>query len=231
MQIIEESIVGVRAAVITLSRSETPLRFQLYPMIHIGDRSYYREITRRLRDSDLIVAEGAPSTTASRALTLSYRLAHRNKRLNVETQNLDLLSLGKRIVIPDISTEDFEAGWQRIPLWTRAAVMVAVPVYGVWLAMFGTRRWIGKHAALEDLKTDAETLAAMSDGGLDALLLDSRDKLLVEELLRIHAEHCDEPLTVAVVYGAEHMRAVTRALNAAHRYRARDAQWVTVLAY
>ena len=50
MQIVEDSIVGVRAAVITLSRHETPLRFQLYPMLHIGDRGYYREVTRRLRD-------------------------------------------------------------------------------------------------------------------------------------------------------------------------------------
>jgi hypothetical protein len=51
VQIAEDSIVGVRAAVITLSRQETPLRSQLYPMLHIGDRGYYREITRRLRDS------------------------------------------------------------------------------------------------------------------------------------------------------------------------------------
>ncbi|MEY9932021.1 hypothetical protein ABH926_006670 [Catenulispora sp. GP43] len=231
MQIIEDSIVGVRAAVITLSRSETPLRFQLYPMLHIGDRGFYREVTRRLRDCDLIVAEGAPDTVATRALTLSYRLAHRNKTMQVETQSLDLLALGKRIVVPDINTTDFEAGWRRVPLGTRAAIMIAAPLYGLWLAAFGTRRWIGKHAALDDLKTNEETLAESPDDSLDALLLDARDKLLVEELLRIHAEHRDEPMTVAVVYGASHMRAVTRALNAVHGYRARDAEWVMVLGY
>ena len=231
MQIVEDSIVGVRAAVITLSRRETPLRFQLYPMLHIGDRGFYREVTRRLRDCDLIVAEGAPDTVSTRALTLSYRLAHRNKRLQVETQNLDLLALGKRIVIPDISTEDFEAGWQRVPLHTRAMIMIGAPLYGLWLAAFGTRRWIGKHAALDDLKTNEETLAEIPDDPLGDLILNSRDKLLVDELLRIHAEHCDEPMTVAVVYGANHMRAVANSLHAAHRYLPRDAEWVTVLAY
>lgn len=231
MQIVEDSIVGVRTAVITLSRRETPLRFQLYPMIHIGDPGFYREVTRRLRDCDLIVAEGAPDTVVSRALTMSYRLAHRNKRMRVQTQSLDLLALGKRIVIPDVSAEDFEAGWQRVPLRYRALLMIAAPVYGLWLAAFGTRRWIGKHAALDDLKTNEETLAQSSDDALDDLLLNSRDKLLVEELLRIHDQHGDEPLTVAVVYGAQHMRAVARALNAMHGYRARDAEWVMVLAY
>ncbi|MEY9893993.1 hypothetical protein ABIA31_007675 [Catenulispora sp. MAP5-51] len=231
MQIVEDSIVGVRAAAITLSRHETPLRFQLYPMLHIGDRGYYREVTRRLRDCDLIVAEGAPDTVATRALTLSYRLAHRNKAMQVETQSLDLLTLGKRIVIPDITTTDFEAGWQRVPLRTRAMITFAAPLYGLWLAAFGTRRWIGKHAALDDLKTNEEALTEAPDDPLAALIMDTRDKLLVDELLRIHAEHHDEPMTVAVVYGAHHMRAVTSALNAVHGYRARDAEWVMVLAY
>jgi hypothetical protein len=232
MQIVEESIMGVRSAVITLSRRETPLRFQLYPMLHIGGAGFYREVTRRLRDCDLIVAEGAPDTVATRALTMSYRFAHRNKRLNVETQDeqsLNLLKLQKRIIVPDISTEDFKAGWQRIPLHIRVAVMIGAPLYGLWLAAFGKRRWIGKYATMDDLKTNEETLNTADE--LDELILDARDKLLVDELMRIHAEHCDEPLTVAVVYGAAHMRAVANALHAAHRYQARDAEWVTVLAY
>lgn len=231
MQFIEDSVIGVRSAVITLSRRETPLRFQLYPMLHIGDPGYYREVTRRLRDCDLIVAEGAPSTLAVRALTLSYRLAHRSKRLNVEAENIDLLALGKPIVIPDMSSEDFEAGWRRVPLWMRAVVMISAPVYGLWLAVFGTRRWIGKHGSIEDLHSNQEVLRALDDDPLEKLLLDDRDKLLVDELLRIHAERHTEAITVAVVYGAEHMRTVTSALHAAHRYVARDAEWVSVLAY
>ena len=229
MQIVEESIMGVRAAVITLSRRGTPLRFQLYPMLHIGDPGFYREVTRRLRDCDLIVAEGAPDTVATRALTMSYRFAHRNKNMKVETQSLDLLALRKRIIVPDISTEDFEAGWQRIPLRIRVTLMIAAPIYGIWLAVFGKRRWIGKHATMDDLMTNEEVLTAFEE--LDELLLDARDKLLVDELLRIHTEHCDEELTVAVVYGAAHMRAVANALYAAHRYLPREAEWVTVLAY
>lgn len=232
MQIVEESIMGVRSAVITLSRRETPLRFQLYPMLHIGGRGFYREVTRRLRDCDLIVAEGAPDTVATRALTMSYRFTHRNKHLNVETQSeesLDLLSLQKRIVVPDISAGDFAKGWQRVPLHLRVTMMIAAPIYGIWLALFGKRRWIGKYATMDDLRTNEETLNASDE--LEELLLDSRDQLLIDELLRIHAEHCAEPLTVAVVYGAAHMRAVANALHAAHRYLPREAEWVTVLAY
>lgn len=233
MQIIEESIIGVRSAVITLSRRDTPLKFVLFPMIHSAAPEFYREVTRRLRDCDLIVAEGAGMTAGGLALTLSYRLARHNRRMGVETQSLDLLALGKPIVIPDISAEDFRRGWRDIPLLGRVAFMLGAPLFGLWTALFGTRQSLGKHLALDDLPSrDDELLTgdAVTES-LEALLVDQRDKLLVEQLLRIHDERMHEPLRVAVVYGAQHMRTVSAALHAAHRYRPRDAEWITVLAY
>src|SRR2546423_13519279 len=90
MQIIEQSIAGVRSAVLRLTRRDTPLRFEIYPMVHIGEPAFYAAVADRLRRCDLIVAEGVggpataetsgrPGSTAGAlaalaALTASYQL-------------------------------------------------------------------------------------------------------------------------------------------------------------
>ncbi len=90
MQIIEVSATGVRSSVLRLTRHDSPLRFQVFPMIHIGEPAYYAAVTERLRRCDLIVAEGvggvatpdgrvasrpgAPGSAAVSALTVSYQL-------------------------------------------------------------------------------------------------------------------------------------------------------------
>ncbi|MFD1050330.1 hypothetical protein ACFQ1S_34795, partial [Kibdelosporangium lantanae] len=66
---------GVRAAILHVTRTRTPLKFTLYPMVHLGEARYYEEMSRRLRAHDLIVAEGVVSTDKrGRAVTLAYEL-------------------------------------------------------------------------------------------------------------------------------------------------------------
>lgn len=82
VQIIEVSIAGVRSAIITLKRSDTPMQIVLFPVIHLGTPDFYKAVTSRLRGCQLVVAEGiqGKSATAS-VLALSYRLLRRNRRL------------------------------------------------------------------------------------------------------------------------------------------------------
>jgi hypothetical protein len=62
------------------------------------------------------------------------------------------------------------------------------------------------------------------------LLVEDRDALLVEALDAIHQQRSQEPMSVAVVYGAGHMPAVVRSL-ARYGYRASSAEWLTVFGY
>jgi hypothetical protein len=58
VQLIEVSVTGVRSAAITLRRADTPLRFVLLPMLHLGSPAFYREVTERLGRCQVVVAEG-----------------------------------------------------------------------------------------------------------------------------------------------------------------------------
>jgi hypothetical protein len=42
---------------------------------------------------------------------------------------------------------------------------------------------------------------------MERLIVDDRDKLLLDALASIHEQRCHEPIEVAVIYGAEHMLA------------------------
>src|SRR5215472_4091754 len=64
MQFIESSIIGIRSAVITLTHRTTPLRFILFPMVHVAEQQFYDEVAARARLCQLIVAEGIPSQFA-----------------------------------------------------------------------------------------------------------------------------------------------------------------------
>jgi len=58
VDIIDVSDRGVRTAVLELRRKGTPCRFTIYPMIHVGEAAFYRDVRARLAGHDLIVAEG-----------------------------------------------------------------------------------------------------------------------------------------------------------------------------
>jgi hypothetical protein len=231
MQIVEVSDLGVRSAVIWLQRRETPMRFVLFPMLHLGTPSFYTEVTRRLRACDLVVAEGirGRSLNAS-ALTLTYRLAGNARRGGLVVQDIDYGSLGVPVIGPDMSGSEFGAGWRRMPLTLRLWVWALVPVYALGMLFFGSRALVARHAEVDDLPSRADVAMAADEriAPFSRFLVDDRDAHLVAALDRIHEERCSEAIQVAIVYGAGHMPAVVNHLNQWFGYWVRDAEWMTV---
>lgn len=229
MQLIEVSAFGVRSAQIWLSRRDTPLRFVLFPMVHLGTAEYYQEVLRRMRSCHLVVAEGVSGRSlAMSALTSVYRIAGRSRRLGLTSQHLDLHALGVPIINPDLTGEQFQAGWERVPILFRLATYLLAPILGIWMAIAGSRTVLAKYLEMDDLPTREEMETAPYWEQLDSLVLDKRDELLLRCLDSIHNQRSHEALDVAVVYGADHMRAVVRYLSNRYRYFAKDAEWMTV---
>lgn len=145
MQIVEVTDFGVRSAVIRLRHRETPLQFVLYPMIHAAKPAFYAAVTNRLRRVDIVVAEGVGGGAGRRkrsalasALTLSYTVLRFNRRAKLVEQNIDYAALGVPVVRPDVSAEEFAAGWQRVPLahrllmWCALPLVVVARLFGGW---------------------------------------------------------------------------------------------------
>lgn len=88
------------------------MRFVLFPMVHLGTPAFYQSVASRLRDTQLIVAEGvAGRSLVTQALTLSYRLPARRRRLDLVVQRIDYAGLGVPVVRPDITAGQFRQLW------------------------------------------------------------------------------------------------------------------------
>ncbi|MFF4503262.1 hypothetical protein [Streptomyces sp. NPDC001401] len=232
MQFIEVTgLAGVRSAVIRFARPGTGLTFVLFPMIHLGEAAFYREVAARLRrDCDLVVAEGVGEGSAGAdALVASYKRLDGHERLGLVVQDIDFHALGLPVVCPDMSGAEFQEGFRRLPLKERAMVATVIPAMTAGMRLLGTRRWLARHLALEDLMSESEEAVADFWPGLDDLVLRRRDRLLGKALTDFDRGYAGRtgPFTIAVVYGAGHMRAASETL-AGLGYHAADAEWITV---
>lgn len=230
MQFIEKNSLDVRSAIYHLKANDGNLEFILFPMIHVGTQEYYDEVSRRLASCDLILAEGVKSKRTS-LLTLSYRIVKKIRRMDLITQSDGMKTsiFRDRILNTDMAGHVFDERWSTLPLTLRAQIVAFVPLYVVYLLLFGTRETIAANIALQDLPSREETLLQNANlEKFDNLLIDKRDRMLIDNIVRLHDTDRHDKKTVAVVYGAMHIRNIISFLSYKLNYKITKAEWVTV---
>jgi hypothetical protein len=230
MQFIEKNSFNVRSAIYRLEKDGEGLEFILFPMIHVGSQQFYDEVSRRLGKCDLILAEGVDSKKAS-LLTRSYRIVKRIRRMDLVTQQegMKVSSFRDKLLNADMEARAFDDQWSTLPLVFRAQIFLVMPVYVIYLFLFGTRETIAENIAVEDLPSSNEVLFQDDDfDKLDALLIDERDRRLIRNIASLHEANGHDKKTVGIVFGAKHMRNVTSFLLHKLKYRIAKAEWVTV---
>jgi hypothetical protein len=234
MQVFEVTGYSVRSAVITMQRKGTPLTFLLFPMAHVASPAFYRQVRDRLANCDLLVLEGIRGKSVHVAiLTLAYKLAPRRRRNGLVLQDYrTLLPQGVPVTTPDVTASELVADLKRMPWWLYLLLLAAAPVAGLVFALRGPRAFLSSEGVDEHLPpapgTGTPTPAALDDP-VERALTDRRDLRLLDALGAICAERGQDPITVAVVYGAEHVPAVVAGLLDRYGYRPREAEWLTVL--
>lgn len=231
MQFIEKNAFNVRTAVYRLRKEGAQLEFCLFPMIHAGSPEFYAEISRRLDQCDLILVEGVRSKKAN-VLVYSYKILKRIRRLGFVLQQdaMDLKGFGAKIVNTDIAGDAFEARWSALPILLHLQLFLLVPIYVVYLVIFANRETIAKQIAMDDLPTNEEILETGDEEweALHTLLIDERDRTLIDHLRRLDEDKSEEFRCIGVVYGAEHMRNVIAFLMHQMNYHVAKSEWVTV---
>jgi hypothetical protein len=230
MQFIEKNSFNVRSAVYSLKKDGAGLEFLLFPMIHVGSKEFYDDVSRRLAACDLILMEGVNSRKGH-ILTLSYQVVKKIRRMDLVTQRdgMKISALRDKIVNSDMEGRAFDERWSALPLELRAQLFLLVPFWVVYLFFFGTRAALAERLSIEDLPSSDEILFRdESFEKLDTLLLDERDRWLITHLQKLHDSHRQDKKIIGVVYGARHMRNIIRFLLGCLNYRVARAEWVTV---
>jgi hypothetical protein len=136
-----------------------------------------------------------------------------------------------KIVLADLSGEEFATVWHQVPLWQRALVSVAVIAIGRERQWFGTRATLAQGMSLDDLPSRKELLDTSPETiALAQAVLHARDDRLVARLREQLDSAASTEQRLAIVYGAAHMRAVLRELTGRRKYFVERGDWLTVFA-
>ncbi len=223
MQYIESSVIGIRSAVITLKRRTTPLRFVLFPMVHVAEPAFYAAVEARAGKCDLIVAEGAPSRFFP---VQEWMSKIRVDQLVDQMTGLDLERTRVPVQWEEAAPRPARSGRdQAVAAVVDSAAAVVLRALGRYGSPLGM-------PSLEQADEHDDRWDRRAAGRLERVIqdrvLDARDSELVRALGTIHRERYGEQAKIAVVYGAAHIPAVVDYLAEAFKYYVENAEWLTV---
>jgi len=229
MQFIEKNSFNVRSVVYRLKKDGSALEFLIFPMIHVGSKEFYEEISRRLASCDLILAEGVKSRRVN-LITLSYRIVKHIRRIDLVTQHdgMRVETFRAKILNTDIDGAAFDERWSSLPISLRLQFIVLVPICVVYLFLFGTRETLADYVALDDLPSPEEILSDNENSeAFDSLIINERNRILIEHVTKLEDQQ-NGAKQIGIVYGARHMRNTMRFLMQELDYRVAKAEWVKV---
>jgi hypothetical protein len=225
VQIIESSVLGLRAARWRLKRPDSEVEVTLFPMVHVGEPGFFREVYDDAFAHDVALTEGVNSPIVRR-LTLSYRWMLKSPSLGLVMQPRTPPDSRARIVHADLTAEELAAAWRKIPLWLRLLLGVYAPYLGFKRRWFATRESLAKDMGIDDAPSLKELLGFSPEAdGINEVILATRDRRLIERLDGVLEAAAGGPTRIAVVYGAAHMRAVIRHLTLERGFRIEDGRW------
>ncbi|MEP6849876.1 MAG: hypothetical protein ABI999_13550 [Acidobacteriota bacterium] len=230
MQFVEKNSFNVRSSVYSMRKGGSGIELLLFPMVHIGTRKFFEQVTERIKECDVVFLEGVGGKRAD-VLTLSYRCIRFIRRMDLVTQqeSLDIGSFREKIINADIRGSGFTAKWRGQSIWFRLLIYALVPVYSLYLALFGTRHLIAENIAVEDLESSDEVLLTDKDTEkFGDILVNHRDTIIIQFISDFLLRNAGQSKTVAIVYGALHMRNIMNYLSEVEGYRIVDSEWLTV---
>lgn len=221
---------GVRAARLALVDAKVTTRVTLFPVVHIGELRFYNELYRDALTHDVVLFEGVRSPITNR-ITRSYRWLVGSRAmigLVVQPRLADADS-SARLVHADLTEDEFAIEWRKVPLWIRALIYVTAPALGLKRRWFASKAALAKDMACEDQPSLKEILAVSPEtGALTRAILQVRDDRLIERL-REELEKSQGHRSIAIIYGAMHMRAVVRELTGKRKFSVTGSDWRTVM--
>jgi hypothetical protein len=232
MQFVEPSMLGVRSARLNFASRTSSKRVTLFPMVHVGEAMFYAATYEDALAHEVVLIEGVHSPITIR-VTRSYRWLIGSPAMAglIVQPRFPRAEGTARIILADLTADEFATEWSAVPLWQRAAIYVLAPLIGLQRRWFSTKNKLAKDMLCEDQPTLAELLAMTPEtGALTQAILHTRDERLLGRLRVELDDSLGEANSIAVVYGATHMRAVVGELTTKRDFYVASAEWRTIFA-
>jgi hypothetical protein len=233
MQIVENGPLGLRSAVLRLQSRNAACTYLLFPMVHVGEPAFYDAVAVRASECDHILVEGVRHKMVGVASRMYDKVAA-SPRMRLTVQRVmtpALRPVKDRIVNIDMPPDQFQALWQRQPLWTRLFLPSLFRLVFWHFSKFGTRKQLAPRMHRELAPSRHEIFGMGDELEFTKLIVNRRDEHIVAKLDEFHEAHRNDPVTVAIIFGAGHMRAIVRHLIDRHGYVAAAGSWLTIFGW
>lgn len=229
MQIIESTVYGVRSAIWTFEKDDEHPAIILFPMLHIAERSFYEEVSSRLKICDVILYEGVRSRTGHWISSAYLQMIKNPEHGLVSQKEMPLEHVKDRLVHADVDGQKLDEKWGELSFFNRFLLPVLSPLAGYYLRWFGSRKLLARYMKTELQKDREEFLVDDDTIERDKLILDWRDESLIQAIdVQIEKLAQNNNTRIGIVYGAGHMRAVIRHLVSHQQYRPDGSEWLMV---
>ena len=231
MQFLESSYIGLRSAIHELESEIVSPKFLVIPMVHIGDESFYNEVSERLSRCQTIIHEGVPGFR-SRLLTQAYRITTRRRSLNLvqQREQVRLDECAALKIHADVSPKGFAENWSQLPWMHQITLMVMAPLYGCWTYLFSTRESIAKGRSKDSLSNAYAMRRNDSAVAIRDVIVTKRDEFIVSQIDEYLEDNKTNSELAAILFGAGHMPAIVSHLSGKHGYSSKRAEWISVIA-
>lgn len=221
-------MIGLRSARICMRSRDSGAEITLFPMVHLGEASFFRAVYEDAMAHDVVLVEGVSGPIARR-ITRSYRWVAGSSKLGLVLQSTVRPEIAgpAKVVHADLSPEEFAVAWRTVPILVRALVYLLGTLVALRVRWSFSRAALAKGWSMNDLTPDEELREPPELAALNRAILHTRDKRLLDHLDKEAAPLDGGSLRIAVVYGAAHMRAVVRHLTG-RGYYAVNPEWLTV---
>lgn len=230
MQFLESSYIGLRSAIHELESEMVSPKFLVIPMVHIGDRSFYGEVSNRLSNCQTIIHEGVPGFR-SRLLTQAYRITTRRRALNLvqQREEVRLDEYDARKIHADVSSKTFGANWRQLPWVQQLGLLILAPLYGFGTYLFSTRESIAKGRSRDSLSNAYALRSDDSAVAVRDVIVTKRDEFIVSQIDKYLEDNRSSTELAAILFGAGHMPAIVSHLSQKHGYSSKKAEWISVI--
>jgi len=232
MQFVENSVFGVRVALLRLRSTHAHCTYTLLPMIHVGEQAFYDEVRRELQQQHHILYEGVAHGIGER-MSRNFAMVAGSPRIKLATQRETLKGAAPKAewIHIDMPGEVFARHWRKLPIWLRMAMGPLSWGLFLYLRWFGDRVQLGKVMPFADLRSRDEVNDERGKPDFMRILVNERDQHILAELDRVHERIRDKEGSAAILFGATHMRAIARHLTDRYGYQVQESRWLTVFGW
>jgi hypothetical protein len=196
------------------SRKDTVnLKFRLIPMFHIGSEDYYQEVMKLVNECDELIYEGM-KIQQIKALTNQYKKVAKKLDLVVQFDGLKKTPINKNIKLihADYNESSGQEAWKTMRFTERLKFKYIRPIQLVILSKIITRKWLADNNLHSNQKIRLAYSKSDTQGTSEYFIMKTRDDIVIQTIQNKYNKESKEDKLVGVMYGAEHMKKISRFL-------------------